>query len=168
MVNNIPVDFLIDTSAEVTLVSQSVHRALGSPPLKVTSRNLKGPSNDRLLVKGWFRGKVQNKPDEQGVKQDIYVVDRLSRCLLGQPAIKTLDLVVRVRGVTDSSKEVVRDFSQLFRGLGKFNSEYTIQLEEGAKPFALTTPRRVPIPMMKAVKKELERMEELGIGLHLC
>ena len=65
--------------------------------------------------------------------------------------------------MTDSSKEVVQDFPQLLRGLGKFDSEYTIQLEEGAKPFALITPRQVPIPLMKAVKKELERMEELGV-----
>ena len=70
---------------------------------------------------------------------------------------------MRVRGVTDSSKEVVWDLPQLFRGLGKFDSEYTIHLEEGAKPFALTTPRRVPISLMKAVNKELERMEELGV-----
>lgn len=29
--------------------------------------------------------------------------------------------------------------------------------------FALTTPRRVPIPLMKSVKAELENMEELGV-----
>ena len=61
IVNNIPVDSLIDTGTEVTLISQSIHRALGRPPLQVTSRNLKGPSNDRLPVKGWFHGKVQKK-----------------------------------------------------------------------------------------------------------
>ena len=54
-------------------------------------------------------------------------------------------------------------FPQLFTGLGKLNDEYTIRLKEGAQPFALNTPRRVPVPLMKSVKSELERMEKLGV-----
>ena len=41
--------------------------------------------------------------------------------------------------------------------------EYTIQLKDGAVPFALTTPRRVPIPLMPGVRAELENMEKLGV-----
>ena len=44
-----------------------------------------------------------------------------------------------------------------------------IKLREGAKPFALSTPRRVAIPLLPAVKKELNRMEQLGvIRLRIC
>ena len=41
--------------------------------------------------------------------------------------------------------------------------DYAISLKEGAVPFALTTPRRVPIPLMSSVKAELENMEGLGV-----
>ena len=41
--------------------------------------------------------------------------------------------------------------------------EYTIQLKEGAVPFALTNPRRVAIPLMDSVIAELQRMEKLEV-----
>ena len=40
---------------------------------------------------------------------------------------------------------------------------YQIKIKNDAKPFALSTPRRVAIPLLKAVEKELKRMEELGV-----
>ena len=43
------------------------------------------------------------------------------------------------------------------------NRAYQIKLKNDAKPFALSTPRRVAIPLLKAVEKELKRMEELGV-----
>ena len=36
-------------------------------------------------------------------------------------------------------------------------------MKEGAKPFALTAPRRVPVPLLPRVKAELERMRQLGV-----
>ena len=54
-------------------------------------------------------------------------------------------------------------FPQLFTGLGKIEQEYTIKLREGAQPFSLNTPRRVPIPLMQQVRNELDRMERLGV-----
>ena len=54
-------------------------------------------------------------------------------------------------------------FLSLFKDLGKLEGEYTIKLQEGAKPYALTVPRRVAISLMQPVKDELERMERLGV-----
>ena len=51
----------------------------------------------------------------------------------------------------------------LFEGLGKLEGEYKIELMEGAKPYALTTPRRIAIPLLPQVKAELERMEAMGV-----
>ena len=48
----------------------------------------------------------------------------------------------------------------MFEGLGKlFEGEYTIKLEDNAKLFAVTTPRRVPIPLLEPVRKELDHMK---------
>jgi len=51
----------------------------------------------------------------------------------------------------------------LFQGLGKLEGEHTIHLKEGVTPFCLTTPRRVPLPLMKKVKEEIERMLQLDV-----
>ncbi|UYV63574.1 K02A2.6-like [Cordylochernes scorpioides] len=40
---------------------------------------------------------------------------------------------------------------------------YEIKLKEGAKPYSIYTPRRVPIPLMKELQMELERMTSNGV-----
>ncbi len=44
-------------------------------------------------------------------------------------------------------------FPKLFKGLGKLSSRRE----------SVNTPRRVPIPLLLPVKKELQRMEKLGV-----
>jgi len=52
-----------------------------------------------------------------------------------------------------------QDFLNFFTGLGKLQGEYDIKLSSNATPFALTTPRRIPLRIMAQVKDELDRME---------
>ena len=48
--------------------------------------------------------------------------------------------------------------------LGLMNTDpVTIRLKDDAVPYSLTTPRRVPVPLMPKVKAELQRMEDNGI-----
>ena len=41
--------------------------------------------------------------------------------------------------------------------------EYVIKLKDDAKPFALTVPRKVPMPLYKETKHEIERMLKSGV-----
>ena len=41
--------------------------------------------------------------------------------------------------------------------------EYDIKLREGVTPFNLTTPRRIPIPLLPRVQAELKRKEDMGV-----
>ena len=52
-------DFLIDTGAEVTVISEHTHNTIGSPPLSPPPRSLKGPSNHILPVTGYFSGTIK-------------------------------------------------------------------------------------------------------------
>ena len=54
-------------------------------------------------------------------------------------------------------------YPNLFKGLGIITGEYHISLREGAKSFALSTPRTVALPLMPKVKQELKRMETMGV-----
>ena len=55
---NQPVEFLIDTRTEVTVISKETWRQLGSPALSVAERKLKCPDANTLLVKGSWTGTV--------------------------------------------------------------------------------------------------------------
>ena len=162
LLNGKLIQFEIDTSAEVTVISQQTHEEIGSPPLSSPQRTLRGPSNHVLPVIGQFTGKLGREGRE--VEQVIFVVKELRRHLLGRPAIETLDLAVRIGIVKGEERQSpINQFPSLFQGLGKLEGEYSIKLQEGAEPFTLTVPRRVAIPLMKQVKDELQRMEQLGV-----
>ena len=89
------------------------------------------------------------------------MVRGLQKALLGLPAIKALDVVSMVDQVKSGS--VIEQFPELFTGLGRLKDDYKIELKSDAVPYALTTPRRVPLPLLPKVKAELQRMEEMGV-----
>ena len=158
--NSIPVQFHIDTGAEVTVINDTVHKKVGSPSLSQSDQTLRGPSNQSLPVKGKFLAQLQYS----GVttEHNCYVVTDLSRPLLGRLAIEQLKLLARVQAVQEISSPTQK-FSKLFTGLGKLPGQYHIKLIDGARPYSLNVPRRVAVPLMPAVKQELKHMEQLGV-----
>ena len=72
--------------------------------------------------------------------------------------------MVKVDSLSDNTQyKVVQKFQSIFQGLGSFGDAYTIALQEGAKPYAIFTPRHVPMPLRSKVKDELDRMESLNV-----
>ena len=63
----------------------------------------------------------------------------------------------------DYKAKGMRDYPQLFEGLSTMKDEYTIKLKDDAKPFALTVPRKVPIPLYEETKHEIKRMLKSGV-----
>ena len=96
-------------------------------------------------------------------QQEIYVIRGLRKALLGRPAIEALQVVQQVEPVQANKCNIVKIFPELFQGLGRLKDNYKIQIVPEAKPFALTTPRRIAVPLLPKVKAELERMEKLGV-----
>ena len=76
--------------------------------------------------------------------------------LLGLPAIQSLNILTVVDAIDDLTRE---PDSAIFTGLGTSPENFT----PDTKPFALFTPRVVPIPLRKKVQEELGRMESLGV-----
>ena len=71
--------------------------------------------------------------------------------------------VAEVRSGPDDLGDVTAQFPALFSGLGTLKGEFHIRLKPDATPFALHTPRNVPLPLRKKVKEELVRMESMGV-----
>lgn len=111
---------------------------------------------------GTFTEMLQNK--KYYTAEQIFVVRGMDRCLLGRPAIQGLRLTeVKTIDEKVSRESVERSYPGLFKELGELEGEYRISLKEGFKPYALSEPRRFPIPLLPKVKAELERMERSNV-----
>ena len=90
------------------------------------------------------------------------MVRDLQNNLLGLPSITALNLIQRVNA-TRKSATIQEQFPDFFTGLGTMGEEYSIKLKEGAQPYSLHTPRRVPFAQRKQVQEKLIRMESMGV-----
>ena len=157
-----PITLHIDTGAEVTVITERAWRSIGQPELSPSDRTLRGPDSHVISTLGTFTGTFSL--GAQQVEEEIYVARGLSKSLLGRPTISNLSLIRRIATVNQSrTLSPKEEFPSLFHGLGRLKGEYTIELCDEAKPYALTKPRRVAIPLLKSVRQELKRMEELGV-----
>ena len=87
------------------------------------------------------------------------MVDNLRTNLVGRPAIEALDLVRRVAAISSNdeyTRKIMAELPELFTVLGELKGEYHVRVKENTKPFTLTTPRRVAIPLRQKVKNELD------------
>ena len=158
--NNREVEFKVDTGADVSVLPEEHYQPGRDGALESTTRKLSGPVGNKLKVLGKISGYI--KRGGEHTIQEIYVVRGLTRPLLGKPAIEALQVVtLNVQSIT--SENVQEKFPKLFDGLGKLEGAYTIKLREDATPYALTTPRRVAVPLLPKVKQELDRMQSLGV-----
>lgn len=148
----------IDTGAEVTVISEKLWRSVGRPELTPPDRTLCSPDSRSIPTLGKFLGAFTH-----GTRQaegDVYVAKKLTKSLLGRPTIRELELVKVITAVDLALKD---KYPSLFQGLGKMTGDYQIELRDDAQPFALSTPRRVAIPLLQSVRQELDRMEKSGV-----
>lgn len=153
--------FKLDTGAEVTVISKQMYdslpnaNALGKP-----TKVLYGVGHQPLGVLGSFSCTLQHK--NKLTTEEIFVIPTLTEALLSINAIEGLHLATRVAGIAGHA-DFRAEFPRLFQGLGKMENEFDIKLKPGIKPFNLSTPRRIPLPLMDKVKEELANMEACGV-----
>nr|XP_057913595.1 uncharacterized protein LOC131107503 [Doryrhamphus excisus] len=101
--------------------------------------------------------KQQRSEDEVGEKQQSF------RKPKGEAKRLTLGLLHPVDSVKELEADMKKLYPKVFTGLGLLKGEYKIKLKEDARPYALSLPRRVPLPLYDKVKAELKRMEKMGV-----
>jgi hypothetical protein len=147
------VRFKIDTGADISIMSEQTFRTLQrKPKLNKSDAVLTSPGG-RLTVRGEFYAQTNYKENHYKFKV-IVVASRVGNNLLSRSVAAKMGLVTRV-------EEVHRN---VFGSTGLLHTDpVPIRLKEDAEPYCVTTARRVPFPLQKAVKAELERMQSAGI-----
>ena len=89
-----PVQFKINTGADVSAVPESVFKQLQDVSISHSDHRLTGPSQHQLQVAGQFTATLKygtNKTTEKS-----FVVKQLQRLLLGRPGTQSLNLIARI------------------------------------------------------------------------
>ena len=100
--NKHPIQFKLDTAAEVTAISETTFANIKNTQLQKASRILLGPARQKLEVLGQFDGHFLCNGET--CKQVVFVVKGLKTNLLGLPTIVALKLVARVNEISDHSQ----------------------------------------------------------------
>ncbi|UYV83039.1 hypothetical protein LAZ67_22001911 [Cordylochernes scorpioides] len=160
-VNGKQLKFKLDSQADVTCVPLCLFKKImGQQRLVKSDINLRAAEFSELQTVGMFISTLRNGNYE--IKEKIYVIRRLSEPLLSRRACELLNLARRIE-VVATRINPIKEFPEVFEGLGQIGNPYEIKLKPGAKPYAVHTPRRVPIPLMEKLKTRLEELEKAGI-----
>ena len=161
-VNDQLINFKLDSGADVSVLAGRVHQTLDIK-LEPTSKVLLGPCDYKLNCLGKFKAKLA--VNQKCVDNEIYVMKGLERPLLSRQASQSLNLINKIDaiGCQEYKSNIVNQYPDLFKGLGEIPGGYEIKLIENPSPFALTTPRKVPLPLLSKTKLEIERMLEMGV-----
>lgn len=72
--------------------------------------------------------------------------------------------MARINEISNSfSNDWCARYPNLFQGLGSITVNYKVELKQGATPYAITTPHRIPLPLWEATKEELNNMVSMGV-----
>ena len=152
--------FKIDSGACVTCIPFDAYVDSMGTLLK-HSLPLFGASGHKLECMGYQQIDLTYK--NVTVKQDVFFVKNLKTCLLGRPAIEALSLLRRINEVDARESKMQDKYPELFSGLGCMKNVYTLKLCDNARPYSVSTSRRVPLPLLPKVKSELQKMVEQGV-----
>ena len=71
--------------------------------------------------------------------------------------------MTQIDHISLNHSSIINKYPKVFSGLGTLQKEFEITIRPDAKPFAIYTPRKVPLPLRQKVQNELAHMESLGI-----
>lgn len=157
----------LDTGAEVNVMSSVTFNSLPNKPILTTTNvSLKAYGNQRLRTLGKIRTEIATK--QSSTVAEFFVVEGNSSTILGLPTCQALNLVKRVDEAKqspkpiESSKDLLKTFSDVFQGLGALPGEHHIVIDDTVRP-VVHAPRRVPVSLEAKLKHTLADMETKGV-----
>ncbi|XP_041767451.1 uncharacterized protein K02A2.6-like [Anopheles merus] len=167
VINDQPVELQLDTASDITIISQSLWKLLGKPPLANSTVKAKSVSGANLQIDGEFQTDVRIGNTTR--QATIRVIDA-EHLLLGADLVELFDLgSIPMDAFCNSistepvSKVLERKFPAVFNGTGLCTKTCVqLQLKEGVHP-VFCPKRPVAYAVQDMVDKELDRLAERGI-----
>ncbi|UYV62131.1 hypothetical protein LAZ67_1007944 [Cordylochernes scorpioides] len=126
-VNGKQVKFKLDSQADVTCVPLCLFKKImGQQRLVKSDINLRAAEFSELQTVGMFISTLRNGNYE--IKEKIYVIRRLSKPLLSRRACELLNLARRIE-VVATRINPIKEFPEVFEGLGQIGNPYEIKLK---------------------------------------
>lgn len=169
-ISNQKVTFKLDTGADESILTLDQYNNMKEKPdIVKTNDKLYGVGHRKLDTVGVAHVTVTHKLKSETIQ--IYIVADATENLLGRPSINKLKLIkwidsveTEANDITEYKQKLITEYPNLFQGLGKIKgTTYDLKLEDNAQPFAIITPRRIPVPLMEKVEKELQEMQHEGV-----
>ena len=146
------VSFKIDTGADVSAISESVYKSISPrPKLKHSDTVLQSPGG-KVAYLGQFVTQTEHRGNKVSFR--VFVLKGSTDCLLSREAAIRLCLVRRL-DATEAKDLAFGDIGPPIQC-----DPVKIVLAQDAEPYSISVPRRIPIPLLPKVEKELKRMEE--------
>lgn len=173
-VNGKQLIWVVDTGAQRSIMPEALYKP-SYGKLEQSDVTLIGAGDKTLDILGCVKMEISN--ENRRISETVYVIKGGSKLLLGIPGIRALGLLDDIPGTysiravchakevepftRNTSDCVKHKYPKLFSGLGKLSGQYNICLREEAKPFCITAPRRIPLPLLKKTEEEIQRMVNL-------
>lgn len=166
------------TGAKANLINENDLKALAEKQKKFADKimSLKAYSNQPIKTMGGCRLKVTAKAKQHNLM--FTIVPSGHESISGDKVSEDLGLVKRIYQInndnieilnkserlsqSEGSKSIVNKYATVFKGHDTLPYTYKIQLKEDATP-VVHAPRRVPAPLKAGLKKELNRMTQMGV-----
>lgn len=157
-VDSTPVEFKIDTGADVTIISEETfHTITPERRLETPDIPLDSPGGE-LLCLDRFDATIKHKGRDYPFTAYVVRGHRVNNLLSRILAVR-MNLVRRVDEVQSNASHL-----QAYGEHGTLKTEpVKIELRDDAVPYAVHTVHRVPFAMLQKVKEELKRMENNGV-----
>ncbi|KAM7284258.1 uncharacterized protein ISCGN_001355 [Ixodes scapularis] len=166
-VNGSPLTFKVDTGADITAISLNDYNKKSMEPLNTSAQTLAGPGQTPIATAGYFEATINRRGTS--TQDKVFVIKGLKEALLSRPAVESLGILWRPLELGETCvkpsdiSDLLAQYPKLTSGLRLMKTEYHIKVNDDAKPYAVTYPRRVPLPLLSQVENELERMKEMGV-----
>ena len=156
-VNGKELDFTLDTGSQVTIITEQSSRDLRLA-FKDPSKCLVGADGSALNVIGESDVTLSNK--HRSVDCLASIIRGARRNLLGIIEIHGLNLLHVVNSMSCNRKvfDPLKEFSDLFQGLGTMPDVFKIVLKPDTKPYKIYSPRPIAIGLREKAKLEIDKM----------
>lgn len=149
-VENITVNFKIDTGAEANILPLNIIKELSKNiNIQKTKVVLEAFGGSKILPIGICSFNCEYGGNNY--KQEFFVVNNNTNPILGLRSCELLGIIKRIHTVEDTKSDFIKRNKEIFEGTGVFKEKCTLRVKESAIP-VIKAARRIPILLRNRFK----------------